>query len=94
MTAILDPLHRAWQQLGAPEPPPVVAALPDEWQPDPALARRVWRVTGWTPDGTTPGPAGTWAAYLPAEALQAIVAQARAEGWPVASLRWTVTEEP
>lgn len=73
-------------------PPPDVGVLPGEMIPDGQARRVVWHVQPFTPDGHVPAPcAGRWAAFTAEEALQAVVALARADGWPVAELRWSVT---
>lgn len=75
-----------------PEPLPIVGGLPGEMIPDAGAEVQVWRVRSFSPDGTTPTPChGCWPAFTAGEALQRTVAQARAEGWPVAALRWSVT---
>lgn len=88
-------LDRAWDAAGRPCPPPIPPALPgEEWTPDPTLTPRGWQVRGWTLDGIRTPVHGHATTFTPAEALSRIVRQARAEGWPVASMRWTVTPAP
>lgn len=88
-------LDRAWDAAGRPCPPPIPPALPgEEWTPDPTLTPRGWAVRGWTLDGFRTPVHGHATTFTPAEALSRIVRQARAEGWPVASMRWTVTPDP
>lgn len=80
-------------------PQPARALLGALQLPDLTMTKTVWRVTAWRtlatdPDTVIPRWTATHASFLPGEALQAAVAQARADAGVAHELGdylWTVT---